>query len=61
MFELIKNGTIEMPGQCLDDHGSSVPGGFEPGGDGSDGWSTIGLMVMEILPLKLIRISDQKN
>ena len=42
VFELIKNGTIEMRGQCLDDHGSSVPGeDSEPGGDGSDGWSTI--------------------
>ena len=42
VFELIKNGTIEMRGQCLDDHGSSVPGeDSAPGDDGSDGWSTV--------------------
>ena len=42
VFELIKNGTIEMRGQCLDDHGNSAPGeDTEPGQDGSDGWSTI--------------------
>ena len=42
VFELIKNGTIEMRGQCLDDHGSSAPGeDSEPGHDGTDGYSTI--------------------
>ena len=42
VFELIKNGTIEMRGQCLYDHGNSAPGeDTEPGQDGSDGWSTI--------------------
>lgn len=42
VFELIKNGTIEMRGQCLDDHGSSAPGeDTEPGHDGTDGYSTV--------------------
>lgn len=42
VFELIKNGTIEMRGKCLDEHGSSVPGeDTEPGDDGTDGWGTI--------------------
>ena len=42
MLELIKNGTIEMRGQCLDEHGNSAPGeDRQPGEDGSDGWSTI--------------------
>ena len=43
VFELIKNGTIEMRGQCLDDHGNSTPGMEDsiPGNDGTDGWSTV--------------------
>lgn len=42
VFELIKNGQIEMRGECLDDHGSSVPGDdHQPGNDGTDGWSTV--------------------
>ena len=42
VFELIKNGTIKMRGECLDDHGNSVPGeDSKPGDDGTDGWSTV--------------------
>ena len=43
VFELIKNGTIEMRGQCLDDHGIASPsmGKDDPGNDGTDGWSTV--------------------
>ena len=43
VFELIKNGTIEMRGKCLDDHGNSTPEmeDSEPGNDGTDGWSTV--------------------
>ncbi|MBT4066967.1 MAG: hypothetical protein HOE76_07110 [Euryarchaeota archaeon] len=44
VFDLIKKGTIEMRGECLDDHGSPVPGedgDSEAGNDGTDGWSTV--------------------
>jgi predicted metal-dependent peptidase len=43
VFEKIKNGEIEMKGQCMDDHSVSNPtmDDNHPGNDGTDGWSTI--------------------
>jgi len=42
VYQKIKDGEIEMRGQCLDQHNSSTPGeDSKPGNDGTDGWSTI--------------------
>ena len=43
VFEKIKNGEIQMRGECLDDHSVSNPAMDDnsPGNDGTDGWSTI--------------------
>ena len=42
VFELIKNGTIQMRGQCLDEHNTTKqPGEGDEDSDGHDGWSTL--------------------
>ncbi len=42
VFEKIKNGEIEMRGQCLDEHDMvSKDGDGEMPGKGTDGWSTV--------------------
>ena len=42
VFELIKNGEIEMRGECLDEHNNTPPKEDDNiGNDGSDGWGTI--------------------
>lgn len=42
VFELIKNGTIEMRGQCLDEHKTNNDPG-DGKNDGKDGWSTVSI------------------
>lgn len=42
VFELIKNGTIEMRGECLDEHKTNNSPG-ESKNDGHDGWSTVSI------------------